>query len=299
MSLTEAEITICNQSLDRIGSANITYVTQTTNEALKCITIYEQTRNSLMRSFDWPFASARKELVAIYTLTLDSAPTPSAWSVGDVIYGTTNGYSATIITVTSDSVYEIAYLSGDFEDSEKLTNADVEKVYYDGVELEWEDETLLYWDSANADEVQCGAGYPSFETTTPDFEWEYQYLLPEDFLRLKILNEADYTTAVDDRYTIEGNRLLTNFDSASIKYIKKETTPSNFDPLFTEVLVLNLAIKLCHSLAGSGPAALNLKQILQNELNQVMMRVRAVCKSEINVTGRSDWNLARFSSGIV
>lgn len=299
MSLTEAEVALCNQALDRIASANITYASQTTNEALKCITIYEQTRNSLLRSFDWPFASARAELAAIYTITLDSAPVPSAWAVDDVIYGTKNGYSATVITVTSDSVYEIAYLSGDFEDSEKLTNADVEKVYYNGVEVEWEDEIVLYWDSSDADEVQCGVDYPVFETTTPVFGWDYQYLLPEDFLRLRLLDEADYTTAVNDRCTIEGNRLLTNFDTANIEYIKKETDPSKFDPLFTEVLVLNKAIKLCTSLPGAGPAALNLKNELKEELRQIMFRVRAVCKSETNVTGRSDWNLARYGSGIV
>ncbi len=62
MSLTEAEVKVANQALDRIGSKNFTYAVQTGVEALKCITIYEQTRNALQRSFEWSFASARKTL---------------------------------------------------------------------------------------------------------------------------------------------------------------------------------------------------------------------------------------------
>src|SRR4030043_2361618 len=124
--MTEAEVVLCNQSLDRLGAATFTYAAQTSNEALKCIRHYEQTRDALLRSFDWPFASARAELVILQTLTLDLPPVPALWVVGDVITGISSGTTATIISVISTIEYEIAYLSGDFTDGEKITNATVE-----------------------------------------------------------------------------------------------------------------------------------------------------------------------------
>lgn len=195
MALTTEEVALCNQSLDRIGSKNFTLAIQTGVEALKCINIYTQTRDALLRSFEWPFASARKTL------------------------------------------------------------------------------------------------YPA--SNSPDFEWDYQFRLPEDFLRLKSDYNIEDSYPVDERFTIEGDYYLANDNDANIKYIKKVTDPDDFDPLFTEVLILTLAKKLIPTLAGTKSPTL--LEDVGRDLADVTSKARTVCRQETNTSGRSDWRQARHS----
>ena len=195
MSLTENETNLCNQALDRIGSKNFTYVVQTGVEGIKCNTIFSQTRNALLRSFEWPFASARKTL--------------------------------------------------------------------------------------------------SPEVNGPEFEWDYRFKLPEDYLRYKSDYGLDDSYEVDARFVIEGNYYLTNNDEVDLRYIKKVTDPDDFDPLFTEVLVLTLAKKLIPALAGTKNPGL--VESVSRDLADALSHARTVCRQETNVTGRQDWRQARHS----
>lgn len=73
---------ICNMALGRIGANRLAYTgttetdldANTTLEAIQCNLNYEQTRNSLLRSHWWNFASARANLV------LDTETPPFEWS---------------------------------------------------------------------------------------------------------------------------------------------------------------------------------------------------------------------------
>ena len=196
MSLTEEEVAICNQSLDRINSTNFTLAVQTSVEGVKANTHYAQTRDALLRSFTWPFASARTVLVA--------------------------------------------------------------------------------------------------DTNTPDFEWDYQFTLPDDFLRQKAVYGVNGVCLLTDRWAIEGRKLLSNDSTVDLKYIKKVTDTTEFDALFTEVFILKLAIKLMFALAGTKTKGL--EEGLFLELKAVLSKARQVARQETNVSGRSDWNLARFRS---
>ena len=124
----------------------------------------------------------------------------------------------------------------------------------------------------------------------PDFEWDNQFILPTDFLRFRSIYEEAGTTSKSRRHAIEGQRLLTDLSEVSLRYIKKVTDVTEFDPLFVEVLVLRLALKLVGPLAGGDP---KLQDTLQRELNTLMPKVQAVDSDETDVGGRSDWNLAR------
>ncbi len=293
MSLTAAEIIVCNQALDRIGSKNIAFATQATenvNEATKCETAYTQTRDALQRSFEWPFASARKQLDIVKTLIVDVSPSPDAWAVDDVITGTSSYETATVVSVTSDVEYDIAYLSGDFTDGETLTNGTVYVVTWEGIPLTYEGETLLWYDESSSDDVKCAAGYPDVDNLTPDFGYDYQYKLPSDFLRLK----GDYDNA---DYKIEGKYLLSDDDDVCIKYIKKVTDPTEFDPLYVELLVLSMAKKLIPALVGTKSPGL-VEEVARDLMN-VRARATAVCRAETDRTGYSSWNNARFGTGIV
>lgn len=188
MALSETKI--CNMSLAKLGAKRLNdFDTDSSTQAILCRTHYEQTRDSLIRSHYWRFASGRVEL--------------------------------------------------------------------------------------------------SQDTTDPDFEWDNQFILPNDFMRLKSVFDDDNTPPRDTRrsYAVEGQRILTNESTIQIRYIKKVKDVTEFDPLFVEVLVLQLALKLVGPLAGGDP---KLQDVIQREIAAVMPRVRALDRQETDRIGRAD-----------
>jgi len=142
----------------------------------------------------------------------------------------------------------------------------------------------------------------SQDTDTPDFEYDYQYSLPSDFLRLKSVFSENGTATENTRYSyaIEGNKILTDDEESDntldIRYIKRVTDTAQFDPLFTEVLILKLALKLVGPL-DAGQAT---RENILNELKLVMPRVRALDRQETQAIGRLNnrpWTEARLQGG--
>lgn len=121
----------------------------------------------------------------------------------------------------------------------------------------------------------------SEDTNTPDFGYDHQYILPNDFLRMLVLYDSDAT------YSLEGNRLLVDDDSADIIYVKQIKKPAEFDPLFIEVLVLQLAIKLVMPIAGDKV----LRREMVDELRGLMIRVKTIDSQETSTIGDDDRNL--------
>lgn len=198
MSLTTEEVDICNQAIDKIGGNRFTFTVQTGVEALRCIAHYEQTRDALLRSHYWRFASARAALAQ--------------------------------------------------------------------------------------------------DTNDPDFEYDNQFKLPEDFLRLKSFYDDNApSNKIRYPFVIEGQRLLTDESTCEIRYIAKITDATKFDPLFTEVLILLLSLKLLGPLAGGGT---KLAEDIRKELKPLMSQVRALDRQETNTEGRElTWNEARRTRG--
>ena len=131
----------------------------------------------------------------------------------------------------------------------------------------------------------------SQDTTDPPFEWDNQFILPNDFMRFRSIFEEDGTTSRSRRHAIEDELLLTNLDTVSLRYIKKVTDPAKFDPLFVKVLTWMLANEMIGPLAG-GDARIQKK--IDTALNKLIPKVLAVDGDETDVGGRSDWNLARL-----
>ena len=204
MALSETfnETSICNMSLAKMGAKKIpdgqTVEDSASLEAIQCRLHYEQTRDSLLRSYWWRFASARAELAS---------------------------------------------------------------------------------------------------TTDPDFEWDNAFTLPSDFLAMKSIFENRFSDENFRSYALEGNLLLTNQDEIFIRYVKKVTDVTEFDSLFVEVLVLQLALKLT-SLAGATP---KIRESLKDDLKLLMPAVRALDGQETNTAGRVEsvtWNDARYGGSI-
>lgn len=129
------------------------------------------------------------------------------------------------------------------------------------------------------------------DTTDPAFEWDNQFILPNNFLRFRSIFEEDGVTARNRRHAIEGQRLLTNLSIVSLRYIKKVTDPTEFDPLFVKALVLFLADQFIGPLAGGDK---RIQDKIDRGLKVLVPKVQAVDDDETDVGGRSDWLLARF-----
>ncbi len=121
----------------------------------------------------------------------------------------------------------------------------------------------------------------SEDTITPAFEWSHQFKLPTDCLRVIGLFDTK------NSYSVEGDRLLTNDDEAELVYIKSITDPAKFLPLYTEVLVLQLAMKLVMPLSQDRA----LRKEIQEELTRVMSKATMVNRTELESTGRNDLDL--------
>ena len=124
------------------------------------------------------------------------------------------------------------------------------------------------------------------DATAPAFQWENQFILPSDFLRMIELYNSKYTWA------IEGQRLLTDASTAQIRYVRKVTDAAAFSPLFIEALALSLAIRLVMPLSQDK----TLRDQLEGEYGRVLARVQTVNRA----TGeggddRQTWQESRAS----
>lgn len=127
------------------------------------------------------------------------------------------------------------------------------------------------------------------DTSTPDFQWDKQFVLPSDYLAKKSVYEGRFSDENISSYDLEGNLLLTNNTTVEFRYIKKVTDVTEFEPLFLQVFVLQLALKLT-TLAGATP---KIRGSIKDSLDDLMSTVMAFAKQETNTSGRlesSTWN---------
>ena len=267
MSLTENEVSLVNQALSKFGSFTIDY-TDTTgtgnsgmlgNVAIKSEIHLDQTRDALLRQAFWNFATARLSLVGSWATGTAYTTDQYVW-VSSVLYKCNTAHTST--TWESNYVY------------------DGDDLVYDGTNPVVDDTVTFYWTMI-------------FDRCP--FEYDYRYSVPSDFLRMKPKYFEDEW--IDAR--VEGAYILTDETELDIKYIKTVTDPDDFDPLFTEVLICDLALKLITVLAGSGYVPLAIKKDIKEERKEAMRRARNVCASENKKPNYNQWKNARYGSGIV
>jgi len=129
-------------------------------------------------------------------------------------------------------------------------------------------------------------------TTTPSFEWDYAFTLPTDFLAMRTVFEDNNTPKNNTiySYSLEGNLLLTNESTCKIRYTKQVTGVTSFDPLFIEVLVQQLALKLVMPISQDVKAYESIKDDLYGSPRKpgLMSRVRAMDRQEQNTVGEHE-----------
>ena len=131
----------------------------------------------------------------------------------------------------------------------------------------------------------------------------YAYTLPSDFLSLykfqetyKLPNYSDNITASDERYSIEGNKILCDVeDKLSISYIARIQDPNMFNPWFREALVAKLAAEFAPRLKQSASLAKAYNEEFFNYLREAEYNNDILIDSETMpdaswVGVREDWS---------
>jgi hypothetical protein len=83
--------------------------------------------------------------------------------------------------------------------------------------------------------------------TPPSFEWDYQYQLPTDCVRLIKVNGMEPTDN-ESYFEVEGRKILMDDESCQITYIRYTEETGDYDPLFVEALVVYIASKIAISI---------------------------------------------------
>ena len=261
-TLVAAEIALCNRSLDRLGATNFTSGDGSDEEA-QCESHYDATRDALLRSHSWRFAARWVDLVR-------DARTDYGTSTDDTntslkLYDTGQAWT--------DDEYEDYYLwiTGGTGANQIRT-------------IESNQETYLVPSVAFTTTPDATSTYEIWENYPP-YPWGYQYDLPSDYLRFI------ESTPKHALFAIDGSMLKSDEGEMAIQYVWQETTVGNFDPSFTESLVVLLASKICMPLLHDKV----LYRELRDEFQVVVAGARVVNLREVvTQPDKASWSDARF-----
>ena len=122
----------------------------------------------------------------------------------------------------------------------------------------------------------------------PVYEYDYQYNLPSDCLRL-----LDVSTETDSRYTVEGRRILTNAGpEIFIRYVAESLDPNQYDGLLREALAAYLAATICERITQSN----NKRDLANMELDKALAHAKRVDAQENPPVGfkEDSWISSRY-----
>ncbi len=197
MSNDSEKTAIANIALYSVGEKSISSITSTAPHAVKIASIFESVVKELLAE-DWYFSRKRvkfADLTQVYKLTIDIAPTPAPWVVGDVLTGVTSSVTCTVVEVLSDTVYLVTKPSGDWTDGEVIGNV------------------------LSVNTVDTATGYPIDTDSLDHGTWQYGFKRPTDMLWLLKTSGLEYDR-VNYRYYPEGNVIYTNQVDAFLRYNK-------------------------------------------------------------------------------
>ncbi len=306
MALTSAEVDICVQSLDKIGALSFTFGDTTSLQSIKCLRHFDQTRNALLRSFEWPFARTRLRLVSGWL-------TDTVYTTDQYVWQSALLYKCAIAhtsgTFTTDLAAVKWVLVSSVDDWVTATDYALGAIVVNNAILF---QCILAHTSGDTDdEPGVGATSDTFwivTTTKPTNIFGFNYDKPVGCLRL-VENQTLNTTNVNwnwygtytypqsnrpaDTWVLETNTILTNDTEVDIVYIATIDTTTEWDVLFTELFIALLAKKLL-SLPGQGQGTASLREELNLEIKELTKEANTVGSQEGNNSGSSDWNNARY-----
>lgn len=103
----------------------------------------------------------------------------------------------------------------------------------------------------------------------PAYGYDHAYQLPTNPYCLRVLELFEEREEGYD-WLVEGRSLVTNADTARIKYIAKVTDPTYFDVGFVAVLVLLIASEIAIPITGKAAYAETMVKLFQSELMEAI-----------------------------
>lgn len=110
---------------------------------------------------------------------------------------------------------------------------------------------------------------------SPAFGYRYQYQLPADCLHLRQLTDSQ------SEFVVEGDRILTDKDSAFAIYTKRVTNPALFDSSFIMAFVARLAAEIADDITGSNSRVQEMWTLYQNALQSARLADSTEGREEI------------------
>ncbi|WP_319761042.1 hypothetical protein [Maridesulfovibrio sp.] len=99
----------------------------------------------------------------------------------------------------------------------------------------------------------------------PAFGFTCQYQLPADCLHLRRLDSED------DKFVVEGDKILTDREGASAVYTMKVTNPALFDPSFVMAFAARLAAEMADDITGSTTKAREMWTLYLNAMQSARL----------------------------
>jgi hypothetical protein len=106
--------------------------------------------------------------------------------------------------------------------------------------------------------------------TTPAVEFDNQYTLPADFIRLVRAHSDDQAMVIVDHRLRDG-KLESSASEVWIVYISRVTDPNQMTPLFRDALSMALAVEAATGIAESNTMA----ERMQKKFEKAMRRARS------------------------
>jgi hypothetical protein len=89
------------------------------------------------------------------------------------------------------------------------------------------------------------------DTARPAFEWQWQYQVPDDSLRILPLTTDGWRNSPQIPFIVEGTKILTNKGAPlPVRYIFRNTNSGSFSPIFIDLLSQVLAANFAYWLTG-------------------------------------------------
>lgn len=122
------------------------------------------------------------------------------------------------------------------------------------------------------------------ESTTPEFDWSYSFLLPGDWLRTLQVGERGQRTP----YEQAGRRILANVASLPLVYVSTSEDPAAWDSTFCDLVCAEMQARLAYAITQSA----SLAQMKRTEADHALKVAKAIAGQD---NEPEDWGDSPFT----